>query len=372
MRDRDTNPIIPQPGTPTLVSVMVLAYNHGPYIEECLESIARQCVDFSFKIVVGEDCSTDDTRLVVEKMFQKYPELIKPIYHKTNCGMHGNIDAVSKECCGKYLAICEGDDFWQRNDKLQMQVDCMEAGDDVALVCSDLDILFQNSGRLIRNADRNSKGWSRPLADVTTSLLMREIGVGTCTALMRRNDFLRVRKENPYEFSSQWPMEDLQSFIEISRLGRVVHLPDSLATYRILDDSASNTRSPHKLLEFNKKVAEISEHYAHKLRLDKILLNRLRLYYYSEAFRFAMDLPSVEGRAISQSFLEAHPVQPINHIDGFKTEAVKSVFAWAVAHVIFKSCSHVFILLRLIKRNLNNLLVPCTGEREHSFTSKGR
>lgn len=355
--DRDTNPIIPQHGVPPLVSVMVLAYNHGPYIEECLESLACQVVNFPYEIVVGEDCSTDDTRKRVASMVEKYPGRIIPLYHNTNCGMHANVEAVAQRCCGKYLAFCEGDDFWQRRDKLQLQVDCLENAPDVSLVCSDLDIFFQRTGEVIRNADRHCKGWQQPLHDATTSLFLREIGIGTCTAVIRTSDFIRVRKENPFEFSLQWPMQDFQLFIEISRLGRVVHLSESLATYRVLDESASNTRSALKLFDFNVKVFNLSEHYARKLLINDEIVNKVRRYYFSEGYRFSVDMPPGKGFAAFRSFVDACPIRPETLSDYLKIRAVGSPGAWWGGQKYFFFFSHLMGSLRGLKMALHRTLL---------------
>jgi len=93
-----------------------------------------QKTTFPFEVVVGEDCSTDHTRKIVEEFEARYPGIIKPVYHATNVGGARN----GYEFCypllkGKYIAICEGDDYWTDSDKLQKQVDFLEANPEYIL-----------------------------------------------------------------------------------------------------------------------------------------------------------------------------------------------------------------------------------------------
>ena len=109
-----------------LVSVYVITYNHEKYISEAIDSFLMQKTDFPFEIVIGEDCSTDNTRKIVEEYKKKYPNIIKIIVGEKNVGMHKNAQRTIEACRGKYLAICEGDDYWIDKDKLQIQINEMK------------------------------------------------------------------------------------------------------------------------------------------------------------------------------------------------------------------------------------------------------
>lgn len=111
-----------------VVSVCVVTYNHESYLAQCLDSLVMQQTNFAFEVIVGEDCSTDSTRKILREYEQKYPGIIKPIYHHRNVGAARNLFAhcllMAK---GKYIAICDGDDYWTDPLKLQRQVDFLEA-----------------------------------------------------------------------------------------------------------------------------------------------------------------------------------------------------------------------------------------------------
>lgn len=126
---------MPNDGKP-LVSVCCLAYNHAPYIRDCLEGFVMQRTDFPFEVLIHDDASTDGTADIIREYEAKYPEIIKPIYQSENQYSRGvnvgfkTLDLVQ----GKYIAFCEGDDFWCDPLKLQKQVECFRRFDNVGLV----------------------------------------------------------------------------------------------------------------------------------------------------------------------------------------------------------------------------------------------
>lgn len=113
-------------GNGLLVSICVITYNQEAYIERCLQSILDQKIDFKIEIIVGEDCSSDGTRSVVQNFAERYPEIFKPIFHRVNVGGCANYVSVHRAAVGKYVAHMDGDDYWSEN-KLQNQVRYLEA-----------------------------------------------------------------------------------------------------------------------------------------------------------------------------------------------------------------------------------------------------
>jgi glycosyltransferase involved in cell wall biosynthesis len=110
-----------------LVNICMLAYNHEDYIIESIESILNQITDFSLLLIIGEDKSTDRTREICMEYADRFPDKIKLITSVSNVGMMQNFVRTYKACEGKYIAFCEGDDYWTDPYKLQKQVDFLEA-----------------------------------------------------------------------------------------------------------------------------------------------------------------------------------------------------------------------------------------------------
>jgi RimJ/RimL family protein N-acetyltransferase/glycosyltransferase involved in cell wall biosynthesis len=115
------------------VSVFVMSYNHEKYIAEALEGILNQKVDFDFDIVLGDDFSKDATREIILDYAIKYPGKFKLLFYPKNISAVVNQIWVFKNCSGKYIAICEGDDYWTDEYKLQKQVDFLEANNEYTM-----------------------------------------------------------------------------------------------------------------------------------------------------------------------------------------------------------------------------------------------
>lgn len=136
MKQPETIPAPVMSDIPSLpvVSVCVITYNHEPYLAQCLDSLVMQQAYFPFEVVVGEDCSSDRTRGILREYEQRYPQIIRPIYHEKNVGAARNLFAHALPGAkGKYIAICDGDDYWTDPLKLQKQVDFLEAHPDCVL-----------------------------------------------------------------------------------------------------------------------------------------------------------------------------------------------------------------------------------------------
>ncbi len=104
------------------VSIVMLAYNHERFIEQALNSILMQQVDFAYEVIVGEDCSTDSTRSIIKRYEDEFGGRMKPIYREKNMGAARNMLDCLEHCQGEYIALLEGDDYWETSDKLAYQV----------------------------------------------------------------------------------------------------------------------------------------------------------------------------------------------------------------------------------------------------------
>lgn len=109
-----------------LVSVCMITYNHESFIEEAILSVLKQETDFKIELIIGEDNSSDKTREICNYYQNKFPEKVKLLKNERNLGMRKNFIKTLKSCNGKYIALCEGDDFWIDKNKLQSQVNILE------------------------------------------------------------------------------------------------------------------------------------------------------------------------------------------------------------------------------------------------------
>ena len=130
------------------VSICCVTYNHGEYIKQALDSFLAQKTRFNIEILIHDDASTDNTPQIIEKIEKKYPTIIKPIYQKENQFSKGI--PISRtfnfpRARGKYIALCEGDDYWTDPYKLQKQVDFLEANPEYILCFTNTRTVDENN-----------------------------------------------------------------------------------------------------------------------------------------------------------------------------------------------------------------------------------
>lgn len=128
-----------QPRIP-LVSIECTVYNHEPYLRQCLDGFVMQKTNFPFEAIVHDDASTDGSAAIIREYAEKYPDIIKPIYETENQyskrdGSLGRIMKAAMHPATKYIAVCEGDDYWTDPNKLQLQVDFLETHPDYYMTC---------------------------------------------------------------------------------------------------------------------------------------------------------------------------------------------------------------------------------------------
>lgn len=116
------------------LTVICVTYGHEAYIEKAIQGVLLQKTDFPVQMFIGEDASPDNTREIIEKYANKYPDKIVPYYRKKNMGALPNYVALLNEVKTRYVAICDGDDYWTDPNKLQKQVDFLEENREFSMV----------------------------------------------------------------------------------------------------------------------------------------------------------------------------------------------------------------------------------------------
>jgi len=258
-----------------LVSVTMLTYNHEKYIAQAIESVLMQKTDFPFELVIGEDCSTDGTLAIVEAYARKNPEVIRVITDHVNVGALANDVRVNNACRGKYIATLEGDDFWNDVLKLQKQVDFLENNAEYGLIHSDVNHFYEASQTLVKNYNA-IHNFQIPEGDIYNELLdPGKYIIKTPTAVFRRElhdqyvDYNIVRAKG-------WSIADLFTWLSMARFTKVKYLPEALATYRILPDSASNTVDFRKKIKVHRSVYEIRSFFAKRYPCDEVILKKIK------------------------------------------------------------------------------------------------
>jgi len=207
-----------------MVSVNCITYNHEQYIKDALESFLMQKTNFNFEILIGEDCSTDNTRKIVEDYANRYPDKIRVITSDQNVGGRENSLRLQKNSLGKYIAICEGDDYWTDPNKLQKQVDYMERNANCSLCFHAAEIVIapnKATGRLILPYKINS---TSPIEDLISG------GGGFCPTPSLF--FPKRLMDSPPDFYLTAPIGDYPMQLYLASQGYAYYMNENMAVYR--------------------------------------------------------------------------------------------------------------------------------------------
>lgn len=207
-----------------IVAIWMVTYNHEKFIEQAIESVMSQETNFDFKLFIGEDCSTDNTCKICEKLNQKYPEKIELHLHEKNVGANKNALQIYKQCFesgAKYVAMLEGDDYWTDPHKLQKQVDFLEANPDYVLSFHKVKILKPDGSLVPDFITKVPEHYENQEA-------LARLGnyIHTPSVLFRN-----VIEELPKEFLLS-PIGDYFLYMLLAEHGKLKYLEDEMAVYR--------------------------------------------------------------------------------------------------------------------------------------------
>ena len=265
-----------------LVSICCLTYNHENYIAECLDGFIMQKTDFDYEILIHDDASTDGTAGIIREYELRYPEIIKPIYQIENQyskGIKPTFKYNFPRARGKYIALCEGDDYWTDPFKLQKQVDFLEANEDCSVVCHDA-IVVNSEGHQIEDSAYTHPDHKR---DFTADELMRCTG----NVLTLTRCFRNVIPFFPPELKGVFFGDTVLASL-LGQYGYSKYLPEKMAAYRqsgtgvysgakISDRLGNSIRTYIQLSKYYKRLRnkKLAKHFLVAAQLQ----NRQHIYY---------------------------------------------------------------------------------------------
>ena len=225
-----------------MVTILCLAYNHAAYIRQCLEGFVMQKTDFCFEAIVHDDASADGTAAIIKEYADKYPDIIKPIFETENqYSKHdGTIGRVMRENThGKYVAMCEGDDYWIDPQKLQKQVDFLESHPDYSM-CFHNAIKYYENDNKVELFNLFSRDCDLSIHDAVHHWL-----VPTASILIRAT----VCKNRPAWIHAIYS-GDYELILRAMLLGKVRSIHDIMSFYRINYNGTSASARMRKRYAF--------------------------------------------------------------------------------------------------------------------------
>ena len=233
------------------VSVCMITYNHARYIAEAIEGVIMQRSTFPIELIISDDCSTDNTRDICETYQNRYPEILKLLpKEEKNFGVMANFVNTLLKCNGKFIALCEGDDYWTDPYKLQKQVDFLEANKDF-IICLHDTIEVNEKGEFLKHRSDNfnliNEKKPQIASEIPVDWFLRTRGnfIHTSSFLFRN-----IISDLSFINTGKIISGDMLLLFLLLKNGRAQYLPESMSAYRHHPQGITKTpRKREKVLQ---------------------------------------------------------------------------------------------------------------------------
>lgn len=268
-----------------LVSISCITYNHKDFIRDALEGFLMQKTNFSFEVLIHDDCSTDGTTEIIREYADKYPNIIKPMYEQENQYQNGKPYGSEvwnyPRSKGKYIALCEGDDYWTDPFKLQKQVDFLEAHPEYGMCYTNFDLKNEDTGKYtIKAFDTLPQIFQKEFNSVEEFILRK--GYVCPPSWLFRKELMPKTTFGSLDGTFVY-------FTQFLVNTKVKYLSDSTAVYRILKESASHTSNSQKAYQRAVNLLETQIKLIRLYDLDLSLIEVCRRNFYSEYLVFFIE-----------------------------------------------------------------------------------
>lgn len=274
-----------------LVSICSITYNHASYIRQCLDGFLMQKCDFDYEVLIHDDASSDSTVEIIKEYQELYPNIIKPIFQVENQYSQGVRNIQSRynfsRAKGKYIAMCEGDDYWTDPLKLQKQVAALTKNTNASLCCHAWKVVDEK-GNIISNYEPN--GFVKPTLSQKSFSLKEfiEMWITKTLTVMFRKDLLNVEEIWKYD-----KPVDKHLYYSLLKVGSGVFINEIMGAYRIHSGGVVSVINSQKKNEIIGKIAKdiyennANEPYARKMYLrflQKKIKQNILIYGYLNSF----------------------------------------------------------------------------------------
>lgn len=253
-----------------LVSVVMITYGQEKYITQAINGVFIQKTNFPVELIIANDCSPDNSDIVIKETIKNAPENIRVNYirHEKNIGMNPNFLFALKQAQGKYIAICEGDDYWIEPTKLQKQVDFLEQNPDYVICCHNINFIKGDEITTPNNFEKY-------FGERTIEDLSKENIIPTLSSVFRN-----LNLEFPKWFHSI-PFGDYPLWLLHAKYGKIMFMKDIMGMYRQeVGVWSGKTKNYIGIIDFLNKIMDELEDFPsaiNNLRNQKIRYIKLML-----------------------------------------------------------------------------------------------
>lgn len=224
------------------LSICCLTYNHERYIAQAIEGFVMQKTNFPFEIIIGEDCSTDRTRLILEEYKSRYPDQIRLITSAANVGANINAVRVFKAAGAEYIAVCDGDDYWTDPLKLQKQIDFLEQNEDYVMCGHYSKRISENDE--VHYMNFNPKPLSYSFDDVMSG---DKTEISTLTIVFRNTKEIQEMFDAAWFVKCNAPDKFIKLYTTFVSGKRIYIMPETMSCYRQHAGSMWSSLKPRAL-----------------------------------------------------------------------------------------------------------------------------
>ena len=251
-------------GERVLVSVVMITYGHEKYIRQAIEGVLMQQGDFDLELVIANDCSPDNTDAVVQDVLSHHSNAhwIRYVRHEKNIGMMPNFIFALQQATGKYIALCEGDDYWTDPYKLQKQIDFLETNPDYVLTFHKVKILRPDGNFVDDFITKIPENYQ-------TIETLAQFGNYIHTPSLVYRNIIGVL---PYEMMIS-PIGDYFLYLILAQHGKLKYFEEEMAVYRF-GVGIHSTQGQIKMAKSNFKLFTLLLSYFNDPKINKILLDR--------------------------------------------------------------------------------------------------
>lgn len=236
-----------------MISVIVLTYNQEKYLCQTLDGILMQQIDEPIEIIIGDDHSSDATSVIGRNYQTLYPDVVRYFRNTSNLGLVQNFITMLSQCCGKYIALCDGDDYWTDQLKLQREVDVMRKYKRCVLVHTHRDLL----------ADKvyTQQPLERELAEDPIGLFFHPYVCVSTVLFLAKPVFAWLNTYQMLSKQQDWRMQDFPLWLYLGTQGEFRYLPHITAMYRVLSNTLSREQNKEKRYRFDNSVMCIKQYF---------------------------------------------------------------------------------------------------------------
>ena len=261
-----------------MVSISCITYNHQKYIAEALDGFLMQKTNFKYEIIIGEDCSTDNTKAIIESYRKKYPNKIQLIAYKDNVGATKNQIKTFNISKGKYIAMCDGDDYWTDPLKLQKQVDFMEHNPNYVICCHYSRVIDETGEIVYENPSPVSLEF-----DYEDVLLGKKEETRICTLMVKNSPEIKKLSLENWYYQTFGADTFLKLYAMANTKEKIYVLPEVMAVYRLHKDGVyslidGQVRKSKMINDFNILINNFSYSAHYKKELLKIYITQYLLF----------------------------------------------------------------------------------------------